>query len=135
MITSKKKLNKKTFLNFRKIVSQTKNTQFSLPLIKIVWVSFLIGFITLLTVILSQKYLPPQVPLFYGLPEGENQLSSSWGLAIPGAVSLIITGLNLLICLFLENRFLQKSLILSSLTVSIFSFVTTIKILFLVGSF
>jgi len=91
--------------------------------------------LTILAVLLSQKSLPPQIPLFYGLPEGEEQLTTSFGLIIPGVVSLIVAGINTLISLLLDNQFLQKSLILTSLAISAFSLVTTLKIILLVGSF
>ncbi|KKQ96943.1 MAG: hypothetical protein UT24_C0002G0050 [Candidatus Woesebacteria bacterium GW2011_GWB1_39_12] len=135
MRPSKKSINKRVFPSFKNLISQTKKVQPTIPLTRYVYSSLIISVLAILIVVSSQKNLPPQTPLFYGAPVGEEQLTTSIGLVIPGMVSLIMTGINTLITLFLENQFLQKSLILSSLAISVFSFVTTVRIILLVGSF
>ena len=76
---------------------------------KLLYVSFGLSIINLTLVIALQKYLPPQVPLFYGAAEGEEQLTSSLGLIIPASLSIILILLNSLLSLFLESNFLQKN--------------------------
>lgn len=107
-----------------------------IPLRNVLLSSFAINLFTLLIVLIAQKYLPPKLPLFYGLPQGEEQLAPSHGLFIPGIFSLIINLINTLIIIFiLKEDFLRKTLIFASLAVSLFSLTTSIKIMLLVGSF
>lgn len=80
------------------------------------------------------RKLPPQVPLYYGLPEGEAQLAPALGLILPSLISLATLIVNTMICLFLEDEFLKKVLILTIIGVTFFTTITTIKIIFLVGS-
>lgn len=97
---------------------------------------YLAGVVSLIAVFFSliiQKRLPPQIPLFYGLPQGEEQLISSWGLVIPGLFSFLIILINLAITSFLKDDFLKKSLAVASFVVSVFALITTLKIAFLVG--
>lgn len=100
----------------------------------LIYSSVALNIINLLTVIILQKFLPPQVPLFYGLVEGEEQLTSSIGLIIPAGLSISLLLTNCAISLLLENRFLQKTLTTTSFTVSLLSAITVAKIVFLVGS-
>src|SRR3989344_1215028 len=105
------------------------------PLKNFVYLSFIISIVGILLIFLLQSKLPPEVPLFYGLPEGEEQLTTSLGLTLPLVGSLIITILNTITVFFLQNSFLQKTLVLVSFAVSFLSFVTIVKITLLVGSF
>jgi len=79
--------------------------------------------------------LPPQVPLFYGLPQTEEQLAPAWMLIIPSALAFLILLGNASLSLFIEGDFSKKALAGASFAVSLFSAVTTLKIIFLVGSF
>lgn len=106
-----------------------------IPLRKVFLSSFAINLFTLALVFVAQKYLPPELPLFYGLPQGEDQLAPTHGLFIPGFFSLIINLINTLIILTVKEDFLRKTLIFASLAVSLFSLTTSIKIILLVGSF
>lgn len=81
------------------------------------------------------SFLPPEIPLFYGMPEGAAQLASSWLLALPSLVALFIILVNLLIASFVENDFLKRVIIIGGVTATFFSATTTIQIMFLVGSF
>jgi len=91
--------------------------------------------IIILVVLLLQKYFPPQVPLLYGLPEGEGQLVSSLSLTIPSIVSLLVIVVNILISYLLKDEFFKKILIVTAVGLTIFSATTTIKIAFLMISF
>ncbi len=126
----------KTKLTFSSLISKNKDSkQKNLPIPKFIYSSLIISGLGILFVIVVQSNLPPEVPLFYGLPVGENQLTTSLGLVTPAVISFLITAINVGVAFFLENKFLQKTLILSSFAISILSIITIVKISFLVGSF
>ena len=85
--------------------------------------------------IIFRNNLPPVIPLFYGLAEGENQLVHPLFLTIPAGLGLLIILINTLLSTIITNNFIKRSLILSSFAVSLLVFITTVKILLLVGSF
>lgn len=89
----------------------------------------------MLSALIAQSFLPPQVPLYYGLPIGEEQLSSPLGLVIPGVVSLLILSVNFMLIKITKDDFLKKILAIVALVASFFAIITTYKIIFLVGSF
>ncbi len=105
------------------------------PLKKTFIISFSIGVLSILFAFAAQSFLPPQIPLYYGLPVGEEQISSSLGLVIPGAVSLLILTVNFILIKIIREEFLKKVLATAALIASFFAIVTTYKIIFLVGSF
>lgn len=78
--------------------------------------------------------LPPEIPVFYGLPTGAEQIKPWWFIAVPSLFSILILGLNILLAKLTTQDFLKRALILAAITVSFLSFVTTIKIIFLVGN-
>jgi quinol-cytochrome oxidoreductase complex cytochrome b subunit len=90
--------------------------------------------IVIVLVLLLRFFLPPQVPLYYGLPESSSQLVPSWYLPIPSLLSLLVIGVNITIAKALEDEFLKSILIFSSIAVTFFSLITTVKIVFLVGN-
>jgi hypothetical protein len=98
-------------------------------------VALAISLITLFITLIGQKFLPPQIPLFYGQPEGEEQLASSFALFLPGAFALLLLFINVGLSVLIKDDFIKKFLVLASLVVSVFAAVTTLKIIFLVGSF
>lgn len=89
---------------------------------------------TLAISLIAQKFLPPYIPLFYGLPEGEEQLAPSLALLLPGAFASLLLAINVGLSAYIKNDFIKKSLVLTSLVVSVFAAVATLKIIFLVGS-
>jgi hypothetical protein len=98
-------------------------------------IAFFVSLATILLILILYRQLPPQVPLFYGLAEGEEQLVPWYGLIIPSLASLAIICLNILVANLLTDDFLRKTLVLSGLVATSFSTITTIKIILLVGSF
>jgi O-antigen/teichoic acid export membrane protein len=104
------------------------------PLKKYVIISFASSFLGLILSLFSQRFLPPAVPLFYGLPEGEEALVKSIYLILPSVFGVIITLTNLLIAKFTHNNYLKSVLVLSSLISSILATITTFKIILLVGN-
>lgn len=104
-----------------------------IPLLKIVIVCLLINVSLIIIGTLSQFILPPQIPLFFGLPQTEQQLASSIYIILPALLSLIITLFNLFLVTKLYDIYLKKMFIFTSLVLTLLSSVAIIKIIFLVG--
>lgn len=84
-------------------------------------------------ILLLQHRLPPQIPLFYGNPAGEEQLVGRIWLILPPIVSVLITAINSAGCILIKDSYLQKVLIGTTIAVTTLSTITIAKILFLVG--
>lgn len=97
-------------------------------------ISLSISLGSILLSLLAQPILPPQIPLFYGLPEGEGQLAPALALALPGTFSFFILIVNLAVIKIIKDDFLRKILAVAAFTVSVFAIITTAKIIFLVGN-
>jgi len=89
----------------------------------------------LLSLILLKSLLPPLVPLFYGRPAGEAQLTNTFGLLIAPGASLLMTLLNLCLSLWAKDGFIKKILAVSAVIISVLSAITITKIVLLVGFF
>jgi hypothetical protein len=78
--------------------------------------------------------LPPEVPLWFSRPWGADQLASPYWLILLPVTSLLWYAVDLVISIYVTAEYLifSQLLFLSSLIVSILSFITMIKILFLV---
>lgn len=107
----------------------------SVPFKKLIYLIFLINLITAFTAFAIQKNLPPEIPLYFGLPQGTSQLSLSIGLIIPAAVSLTIAIVNVTLAVFVSDDYLKKALIFGGLGLTFFSTIAVFKIAQLVGSF
>jgi hypothetical protein len=118
------------FLPKNKVVDITK-----LPFLNLIYLSILINVGVIIAVLFLGNFIPPKVPLFYGLPEGENQLGTGYQLIIPSMVSLLVILINISLASLLANDFLKRSLIIVSLIISLLSLITTLEIVFLVGNF
>ena len=117
------------------IGGSTKISQ-EIPYKNIIFISFFINILGIVLILLIKKnHLPPEVPLYYGLPEGEAQIVPSINLIIPSIFSLGIISINTLITSLLKDDFLKKTLVIASLATTFFSVITIIKITFLIGSF
>ena len=91
--------------------------------------------ISIIIIILSLKdHLPPIVPLFYGLPVSSNILIANIGLLIPPLTASFLSLINLTIVKITKDSFLEKILAGLTITITILSAITVIKIIFLVGS-
>lgn len=106
-----------------------------IPFFSLLVVSLFVCLATIAAILLLKDHIPPQVPLFYGLPEGEEQLTSTMGLTIPSFVALTIIVINTILATIFENNFVRNSLVLTCFAVTLFATITTVKILLLVGSF
>lgn len=106
----------------------------TLPFLRLIKITLSINLFIILFILVLHKTLPPQIPLYYGLPEGEEQLAPVFFLTLPSILSIFILGLNIILGTWLKEDFLKKILIASSLPITFFSAITTLKIFFLVGS-
>lgn len=106
-----------------------------LPHLPVIFATLGINLVTIAVVILVGGKLPPELPLFFGLPDGELQIARRTLLVVPPLLVTAITIINILWAGRVGDNFLKKSLIFSSLLASIFSSVAVFKIIFLVGSF
>lgn len=128
-IAPKKKF-KASFLGKNKIASIVK-----LPFLRLIYFSIVINVITIAGILLFKRFIPPEVPLYYGLPEGNNQVAASQELIIPSMVSLLVVLVNISLASLLQNEYLKRTLIIVSLIITLLSLITTLEIVFLVGSF
>lgn len=93
----------------------------------------LIGLVNIVFQLTCVYFLPPQIPLLYGMPEGESQLIGSSLFFLSGVLGLSILLINYFLCKLTDNIFFQYSLMLSALVINIFILVTSLKIFMLVG--
>ena len=106
-----------------------------LPLKGILRLTLVILFLNFIISVACQSILPPEIPLFYSLALGEDQITTSLGLTIPSLVALGICLVNILLALILGDNFLKQILLISCLAVAILSIIAVIEIILLVGSF
>ena len=112
-----------------------KNLLVGLPFRNFVYASFVVNLLLIVFVLAIQRWLPPQVPLFYGMAEGEGQLSRSIFLPIPALAAIGVTIVNIFISLGVKDTFIKKALIVAGLAATFLATITVVKIVFLVGSF
>ena len=98
-------------------------------------VAIIINILVVVALAIIKDYLPPLVPLFYGLPVSEAELTNKIGLFIAPGISLLITLLNFLISFWVKDDFQKKILAISTIVVSLLTAITVFKIVFLVGFF
>lgn len=86
-----------------------------------------------LTLVISLPFLPSQLPLFYSLPWGTQQLSTHSQLFILPSLILLLTLLNLMISKSLHSvqKLLKQILAYSTLLISFLLLLTALKILFI----
>lgn len=87
-------------------------------------------FIVLIVLVIAPK-LPPQTPLYYGLPRGEAQLVSPFALILPLALSSLFIALNLTVSYFINNLFIKRMLAFGGFFGFILSIITVVKIIFI----
>lgn len=108
---------------------------FSLPYKEIIGLCLVINIIVAILVIALKSFLPPVVPLFYGLPVGEEQLVPRFFLTIPSFSAILLIIINTIIAKFSSGSFIQKVLIGLTMAITLLASITTLKIFFLVASF
>lgn len=77
--------------------------------------------------------LPPQLPLFYSLPWGQDQLATLAQFVILPAIIILVSLVNLFITwqLHTSQLVLKRILYTSSITTALLILITTLKILFI----
>jgi hypothetical protein len=90
--------------------------------------------LSLIILVLFWRNLPPEIPFFFSLPWGEEQLTSPLTLIflIFGTFFLYLT--NILLALFFHNAtpYYARMLIVGSTICALLTVVTTIRIIFLI---
>jgi hypothetical protein len=119
----------------KKLLLDNKFKNPDIPFLKLFYLSLFLAFTPPIIVMTLGKLLPPEVPVFYGLPDGEGQLGLKSFLAIPGIISLLIIGVNSVVLFLTTNPYLKKVLVVAGFVASMLSAITVIKIFFLVGTF
>ena len=119
----------------QKISREAEKIRDDIPFKKFVYLAVFFNLLLIAVIFLIKNFLPPEIPLFYGLPEGQDQLGSVYLLALPCIISTGIIFLNILLGTLVKDEFLVKILCLTGIASAFFSIVTTLKIIFLVGSF
>ena len=99
------------------------------------YASLILDIFLVLAIFLIKNFLPPEVPLFYGLPKGRAELVPTLGLLIVPLVSFVILLLNTIIASFIADQFIKKSLVISSFITTIILSVAVFKIILLIGFF
>ena len=105
-----------------------------LPLRRFYTFSFFLNIFIIGLAFLARFILPPQIPLYYGLPQSSEQIVPASYLFLPSFMSLVFTILNAYVSIFVDNTYLKKVFAFSSILISILTAVTTLKIVFLVGN-
>ena len=80
-------------------------------------------------ILTATEKLPPQIPLFYSKPWGEQMLAPSFFIWILPITTLTLFVINFLISKLLQNLFLIRSLFITSAVIAIFVLYNTTKII------
>ncbi len=99
---------------------------------KLAIICFIVNAVIVAVILAVKNSLPPIIPLFYGLPEGQGQLAVNTTLIVPPLISSVFTVLNLLISRFTKDNFIEKVSAGLTITALALSTITVIKIILLV---
>ena len=94
----------------------------------------LINLLAILFVFVFSQNIPPEVPLLYGLPRGEEQLVPKFFLILPTAAALIIVILAALTSIKIKDLFVKQIFLGTSIVITTLAIMTVVKIINLVGS-
>lgn len=85
--------------------------------------------------VLKLGTMPPEIPLFYSLIEGENTITPSYYIFLLPIISLLITVLNIFVYrrIFTHDLFVRKVLYYASVCAILISTCVFLKILFLIA--
>jgi hypothetical protein len=129
---TKKQSKKNKLASFNKTQDELKK---KIPFTKLLYLSLAVNFLVIIFFLIFRNNIPPEIPLFYGFPEGQDQLTQRGNLVLPSLVSIITIVLNSSIAYFSSDDFIKKTLVITGFALTFLSVVTTIKIAFLVGSY
>lgn len=91
--------------------------------------------ISVFFIIIKWSVLPPQIPLFYSRPWGQEQLAPKFFIFILPAVSFLVFLVNNLFAEFFLKRgsdFFVKASLISSFIVSLLCLISLVKIIILI---
>ncbi len=90
--------------------------------------------LAVLIISLSYFFLPPLIPLFYSLPEGQEELASKWQLFFLPGIMFILTLVAAVIDRKMEfsDEIISRSLFGSTLLFNFILFISLIEIIWLV---
>lgn len=96
-------------------------------------ISFILGVSLFILVGLLWKKLPPELPLFYSLPWGENQIVDKPLLLLPPAIILLFNSLGIILTRFFLKDSLSLKMLWGGIAVSaVLGGITVVRIIFLV---
>ena len=115
----------------------------SVKFIRIIWddlfvrtaiiVAFGATLFSLLILVISYSKLSPEIPLYYSLPWGEEQLAEKARLFLLPGLSILVLLINfLLITFFSEDRFLKRIIAITGVLVAFLGTFTLVRILELI---
>lgn len=119
---------------FKKISYQNTLEKTKIPFKKEITVTIIINLVLILLSSASILILPPKIPLFYSLPEGEKQLADNFLIVLPNILSLLVIIVNIILANKSQDEYIKKILIFSGIAATFFATITTLKIIFLVGN-
>lgn len=97
-------------------------------------ISLCFSFVCLFLIAISWAKLPPEIPLFYSRPWGEEILAPPFFIFVMPVASFLVLGINLFIALTLsQNRFLGIILISAASFFSFLALFNTLKIITLIA--
>lgn len=91
--------------------------------------------LTIALIFLLKSQLPPEIPLFYGRPFGQEQLAQSIKLIILPITAFVIALFNAILSVVISSRFLTQILLGVAIITTTLAFIAVLQIIFLVGSF
>lgn len=106
----------------------------AVPLKSLFVTSFVINCIFIIISLISIIILPPEIPLFFGLPKSNSQLAVNYMIVAPSLISTFLTICNFLISLKINGQYVKKTLAFTSVSITLLNVIATLKIIFLVGS-
>ncbi len=139
-MTKNKKVREKKSLRLidtkirKKVTEGSDFLTIKIPYLEFVFAILIANLATMIGVVLLQSKLPPEIPLFYGLPSGTQQIANKQMLVIPSLVSISSLFINVFIIFITNNQFLKKVLVFTCLLITILSITTSVKIFLLVGN-
>lgn len=88
----------------------------------------------ILVIILAWSRLPPQLPLLYSQPWGEDQLTTPIGLLLLPGLSFLVFFINFVFIVFIpkEEKLMRQALVASAAVFSLLCLVTLVQIVKLV---
>lgn len=116
-------------------MKKIKEKTLQIPFKKIVLVLLIFNLSFIAIILKARQWLPPEVPLLYGLPKGEQTLTSQLTLILPSLTAMAILVINSLFIVATKDDFLQKIFVALIIATSLLSAIATLRIILLVGSF